>query len=258
MAFEYFTCSQTPACLFGVLILLLSLLFYHPVLCALVILLFWVLFKVNLPGELQGVRLWPESLEPVFPARCSPEDQAAGGAFSKQPSTMGSRTFLLCLHHPFTPQFCLMSGLKIHPGRIIISLENQTISNLKFIFINVSITLRLKCNGKNEMEWWFHPVFNFVSLNSSSTHYLYILKIKGREILLFFIVLNLLTMYLWLYFKCQFAVKIWKPFELTWLKFSIQVYCIKKLFCAGSRREKWFLLVNSVLLHTLLSSLHSS
>lgn len=49
-----------------------------------------------------------------------------------------------------------------YPRRIIISLANQTRSNVKLIPFHVNLTLRLKQNIKNWIEWWFQLIDNYV------------------------------------------------------------------------------------------------
>ena len=48
-----------------------------------------------------------------------------------------------------------------YPRRIIISLANQTRSNVKLIPFHVNLILRLKQNIKNWIEWWFQLTVNF-------------------------------------------------------------------------------------------------
>ena len=122
----------------------------------------------------------------------------------KAAQATGSSTFLHCFHHPFKPQICIMSRIQKnqYPRRIIISLANQTRSTVKLIPFHVNLTIRLKQNIKNWIEWWFQHIANYVFLHSLNIYYS---ELQTGKCFWFFVALFLFSIYVWLFWVAGFC-----------------------------------------------------
>ena len=171
VAFEYFISSPMLVCLFS-FILLSSSLFYpaqYSLLrshCS-----SECLFKVISPYWAAGCvagrnhcspsstrwRTWPSSWRYLWKAAQHHRKQHISPLLS--PSLQTSN-----MHN-------VKDSNNQYPRRIIISLTNQTRSNVKLIPFHVNLILRLKQNIKNWIEWWFQLTVNFVFLHSLNIYY---------------------------------------------------------------------------------------
>ena len=204
VSFEYFISSPMLVCLFS-FILLSSSLFYPPQYSLLRSHCSESLFKVISPHWAAECVAGRSHCRPFCQSRRSLEDLAKQLEASLKSSPDHRKQHISPLLSP-SLQTSNMHNVKDsnnqYPRRIIISLANQTRSTVKLIPFHVNLTIRLKQNIKNWIEWWFQHIANYVFLHSLNIYYS---ELQTGKCFWFFVALFLFSIYVWLFWVAGFC-----------------------------------------------------